>query len=128
MKSNILLDKSYLFAVNILNAVKILNRSMESYVLVKQLLRSATSIGANAEESPGGYTKKDFVHKLSICYKEAKESKYWIRLIIDTQLGKKTDIEIFKKLLGDADELCRIIFTIIRTSGAKQEISSIAGA
>jgi four helix bundle protein len=127
MKSNILLDKSYLFAVNILNAVKILNRSMENYVLVKQLIRSATSIGANAEESQGGYSKKDFIHKLNICYKEAKETKYWIRLIIDTQLSKKADIEIFKKALEDADELCRIIFTIIRTSGAKQEFLSVAG-
>jgi four helix bundle protein len=124
MKENILLEKSYKFAVNTLKAVKVLNRSIENYIFVKQLVRSSTSIGANIEESQGGYSKKDFVHKLSISYKEAKETKFWIRLIIDTQLTKKSEIELYKSLFDDADELCRIIFSIIRSSGKKLLIAN----
>jgi four helix bundle protein len=60
MKENIVLNKSYDFAVNVLKAVKVLERSIENYVLVKQLIRSATSVGANLQESQGGLTKKEF--------------------------------------------------------------------
>jgi four helix bundle protein len=116
MKENVIVEKSYRFAVNILKAVKTLNGSIENYVLVKQLIRAGTSIGANVEESQGGHTRKDFVHKLNISYKEAKESKYWIRLIIDTQISSKVQQTLFKNLLDDADELCKIIFSIIRSS------------
>lgn len=116
MKDNVVLEKSYAFAVNVLKTLKILNRSIENYVLVKQLVRSSTSIGANLQESQGGLTKKEFIHKLNISYREAKESKYWIRLIIDSQLTVKTQIELFNKLFNDADELCKIIYSIIKSS------------
>ena len=116
MKENIIVEKSYKFAVNILKAVKTLNKSIENYVLVKQLIRAGTSIGANVEESQGGHTRKDFVHKLNISYRESKESKYWIRLIMDTQINSKAQQILFKSLLEDADELYRIIFSIIRSS------------
>jgi four helix bundle protein len=77
MKDNIVLSKSYAFAVNILKATKNLDKSIANYILVKQLVRSSTSIGANLQESQGGLTKKEFIHKLNISYREAKESKYW---------------------------------------------------
>src|SRR5690349_19203052 len=102
MKENIIVEKSYKFAVNILKAVKTLNRSIENYVLVRQLIRAGTSIGANVEESQGGHTRKDFIHKLNISYKEAKECKYWIRLIIDTQISSKSQLNIFQSLYNDA--------------------------
>lgn len=116
MKPNIVIDKSYSFAINVLRAVKILERSIENYVLVKQLIRSSTSIGANLQESQGGLTKKEFIHKLNISYREAKESKYWIKLIIDSQLIDKLQIEQFNKLYDDGDELCKIIYSIIKSS------------
>ncbi len=116
MKENIVIDKSYSFAVNVLKAVKKLDRSLENYVLVKQLIRSSTSVGANLQESQGGLTRKEFIHKLNISYREAKESKYWIRLIVDSQLKGKPDEELFNKLYDDGDELCRIIFAIIKSS------------
>ena len=75
MKSNILLDKSYLFSVNVINAVKILNRSVENYILVRQLLRAATSIGANAEESQGGVTKKIlFINSIYLTKKQKNQN------------------------------------------------------
>lgn len=73
MKDNVVLEKSYAFAVNTIKAVQGLNKSIDAYVLVKQLLRAGTSVGANIEESQGGYSKKDFKYKLSIAYKEANE-------------------------------------------------------
>jgi four helix bundle protein len=116
MKENIVLNKSYDFAVNVLKAVKVLERSIENYVFVKQLIRSATSVGANLQESQGGLTKKEFIHKLNISYREAKESKYWIKLIIDSQLKNKPQEESFLKLYNDGDEICKIIYTIIKSS------------
>jgi len=116
LKENIILTKSYEFAVNSLKSVRILDKSIENYVLVKQFIRAATSIGANIEESQGGESKKDFVHKLNISYKEAKECKYWIRLIKGSQLKNDNDIKIFDSLLKDADELCRILYKIINNS------------
>ena len=89
MKENIVLEKSYKFAVNTIKAVQDLNKSIDTYILVKQLLRASASVGANVEESQGGYSKKDFKHKLNVAYKEARESKFWIRLIIDTQIKSK---------------------------------------
>ena len=116
MKENIVIEKSYTFAVKILKAVRKLERSIENYVLVKQLIRSSTSVGANLQESQGGLTKKEFIHKLNISYREAKESKYWISLIIDSQLKGKPDEDLFRNLFNDGDELCRIIYSIIKSS------------
>ncbi|HMQ78377.1 MAG TPA: four helix bundle protein [Ignavibacteria bacterium] len=116
MKENVVLEKSYSFAVNTIIAVRSLNKTIDTYVLVKQLLRAGTSVGANIEESQGGYSKKDFKHKLNVAYKEARECKYWIRLIIDTQISTKQQIVAFQKLLNDADELCKIIYSIVNST------------
>lgn len=116
MKENVIVEKSYLFAVNILKAVKTLTKFMESYILVKQLVRAGTSVGANIEESQGGHTKKDFLHKMNISYKEARECKYWIRLIIDTQINSKAQLNLFNSLFNDADELCKILYAILNSS------------
>lgn len=116
MKENVILEKSYKFAVNTIKAVQDLNKSIDTYILVKQLLRASTSVGANVEESQGGYSKKDFSHKLNVAYKEARESKFWIRLIVDTQIKSKNQEDNFKNLFNDADELCKIIYSIINSS------------
>jgi four helix bundle protein len=116
MKENVILEKSYKFAVNSIKAIQGLNKSVDAYVLIKQLLRAGTSVGANAEEAQGGYSKKDFKHKMNVAYKEARECKFWIRLIVDTQVKSKQQEELFKNLFNDADELCKIIYSIINSS------------
>ena len=83
-KDNIIQNKSYAFAVKIVKVCKGLVDKKE-FILSKQLLRSGTSIGANIEEAIGGQSKKDFFAKLTISYKEARETHYWIRLLADTQ-------------------------------------------
>ncbi len=95
-KDNIIQTKSYNFAVRIIKLYKHLSQEKKEFVLSKQLLRSGTSIGANIEEAIGGQSRKDFFAKLTIAYKEARESHYWIRLLKDTDF-KTTRIRIIIK-------------------------------
>ncbi|MCB0479761.1 MAG: four helix bundle protein, partial [Crocinitomicaceae bacterium] len=85
MKENIIQQKSFAFAIRTVNAYKYLQSEKKEFVLSKQLLRSGTSIGANIEEATGGQSKKDFIAKMSIAYKEARETKYWIKLLAATE-------------------------------------------
>jgi len=81
MKENIIQDKSFLFAVRIINLYKYLTTTKKEFVLSKQILRCGTSIGANIEESIGGRSDKEFLFKLEISYKEARETIYWLKLL-----------------------------------------------
>ncbi|WP_246035832.1 four helix bundle protein [Winogradskyella algicola] len=83
MKENIIATKTYNFAISIVNLSKALV-SKNEYVLSRQILKSGTSIGANVEEAIGGISKKDFRAKMSISYKEARETHYWLRILRDT--------------------------------------------
>lgn len=117
MKSgNVVLEKSYAFAIKVVTLYKQLCEEKKEYVLSKQLLRSGTSIGANLEEGIGGQSEKDFFAKLTISYKEARETHYWIRLLRDT--GYLSEIEA-APLLNDCDELLKIIGSILKTMKAK---------
>lgn len=75
-KSNVIKDKSFAFAIEKVELYKWMTEEKKEYVLSKQILRSGTSIGANIEEAIGGFSKKDFRAKLSISYKEARETRY----------------------------------------------------
>jgi four helix bundle protein len=108
-KDNIIQIKSYDFAVRIVKLYKHLSQEKKEFVLSKQLLRSGTSIGANVEEAIGGQSRKDFYAKLTIAYKEARESHYWIRLLNDTEY--LTDIDV-DSLLNDVNEILKIIGSI----------------
>ena len=116
MKDNILLSKTYNFALRIINLYKYLINEKKEYVLSKQLLRSGTSIGANSEEAIGGCSEKDFLSKLSIAYKEARETKYWIRLLRDSNYLESRFAE---SILIDGEEICRIIGKIQSTMKKK---------
>ena len=113
MKQNIILIKTYTFSVKTVKLCQILNRNKKEYILSKQLLRSATSIGANTEEAIGGFSKKDFIYKLSIAYKEARETSYWLRLLKDT--GYIDELKL-KSYLKDCNEILKILHTIINSS------------
>lgn len=81
---NQLLNKSFEFAIRIVNVCKYLQDNKKEYILSKQLLRSGTSIGANANEAQAAQSRKDFIAKLAIASKEARETKYWIDLLMTT--------------------------------------------
>ncbi|WP_396209328.1 four helix bundle protein [Flavobacterium sp.] len=111
-KDNVVQIKSYAFAVRIVKVFNYLSEQRKEYVLSKQLLRCGTSIGANIEEAIGGQSEKDFFAKLTISYKEARETHYWIRLLKDTDY---LSFEEADNLLKDVDELLRIIGSIQKT-------------
>lgn len=105
-------EKSYAFAVRVVRLSQHLTEEKREFVLSKQLLRSGTSIGANVEEAIGGQSERDFFAKLSIAYKEARETKYWIRLLTDTNYLTSTQSN---SLLTDIEELLKITGTTLKT-------------
>ncbi len=114
-KENVIQIKSYDFALKIIKLAKLMKTDFVSTVLLKQLIRSGTSVGANVEEAIGGFTKKDFTHKMSISHKEARESNYWLRLLKDSE---SLSTELAEPLINQSEELIKILFVIIRNSRA----------
>lgn len=114
MTDNVIKTKSYAFALRIIKLYKHLSADKREFVLSKQLLRSGTSIGANVAEAVGGITKADFSAKLSIAYKEALETEYWLQLLKDSDY---LDENAFNSIFMDCVELSKILFTILKTTG-----------
>jgi four helix bundle protein len=115
MKENLIQQKTYDFALKIINTSKQMQMNKE-YVLARQLLKSGTSIGANVEEAIGGQSRKDFLSKISIAYKEARETKFWLRLLRDSN---SVDTAHSEELIYQVDEILRIIGSIQRTTKSK---------
>ena len=110
---NIIEDKSFRFAIRIVNLYKYLCRTKKEFVLSKQLLRAGTSIGANVAESQQAQSRADFVAKLSIALKETSETKYWLRLL------KATDFLIDEEscsIYTDCIELEKLLVTILKST------------
>ena len=118
-QDNVVREKSYSFALRIVRTYQYLTEEKHEYVLSKQLLRSGTSVGANIEEAVGGQSGKDFAAKITIAYKEVRETHYWIRLVRDS--GYLTPGQA-DSLLTDADELLRILGSIQKTMKSRTEI------
>ena len=114
-KDNIILLKTFQFALRIIKLCLFL-REKGHYEIAKQIFRSGTSIGANTEEAVGGQSEKDFQLKLSIAYKETRESHYWIRLLRDSNIITSKMAESFLK---DCEENQKILGSIIKTLKAK---------
>jgi four helix bundle protein len=110
-KENVIVDKSFEFSLQIIELYKFLKNNNE-FVISKQVLRSATSIGANIEEAIGGFSKRDFTAKMGIALKEARETRYWLRLLDKSQIVKCELTEHAKK----AEELVSILTAIVKTS------------
>jgi four helix bundle protein len=111
MKENVIKEKSAGFALKIVVFSRDLrNRKVES-VLINQLLKSGTSIGANVEEACAGISRNEFSMKLSISYKEAKETLYWLNLLKETNAISNDD---FCSLYNDCDEILKILWAILK--------------
>jgi four helix bundle protein len=113
MKGNIVKDKSYNFSLRIIKLYQHLVEKKKEYILSKQLLRCGTSIGANIEEAIGGQSKKDFINKIAIAYKESRETHYWVRLLRDSNY---IDIKSSDSLLNDCEELIKLTGKIISSA------------
>ena len=114
-KENIIVKKSYAFALSVIQLYKQLVDKKE-YVLSKQVLRSGTSVGANINEAISGESKKDFIHKLGISVKEARETSYWLNLLKDSDYITTDE---FSRLNNSCDELIKILNSIILTTKQK---------
>ncbi len=108
---NKILEMSFDFSLQIISLYKKLIDNKE-YILSKQLLRSATSVGANVEEAIAAQSKKDFISKMSIASKEARETRYWLRLLDKSRL---VDID-YSSYLDSAEHIINILTKIVKTS------------
>lgn len=109
-------QKTFDFSVRVVNLYKYLCSSKQEYTMSKQLLKCGTSIGANVAESQNAQSNNDFVSKLSIALKETAETKYWLKLLLETEYISKAE---FDSIYNDCDEIYRIISSIIITSKDK---------
>jgi len=114
------MDKSYHFSLMIIELYKFLVQEKKEYVLSKQLLRSGTSIGANVNEAQAAISKKDFIAKMAIASKEARESQYWLMLLKDSSY-----IDITKKkvqlLFEEIKSLIKILTKIVKSSQSNEK-------
>ena len=109
-KENVILTKSFNFALKINDIYKYLTIKKHEYIMSKQLLRSGTSIGANCEEADSAQSHRDFIAKMSISLKEAKETRYWIRLLCHSEYL------INNEILEDCESIIKIITKILITA------------
>lgn len=113
VKDSLIAKKTYAFALEVIRTIKILDKSYENIVIIKQIIRSVTSIGANIEEALGGNSKKEFIHSMNIAKKEARETIYWLKLIKDLNPTLK---EKFELLLEENEQIIKILTKIVKTS------------
>ncbi|PHQ57155.1 MAG: four helix bundle protein [Lutibacter sp.] len=111
MKESIIRNKSFQLSLKIIQFYKKLLNEKE-FIISRQLLKSATSIGANIEEALAGQSKKDFIAKMSISSKEARETKYWLRLLKESEL---TLLDVNDELKS-IEELIKMLTAIVKTS------------
>lgn len=109
--NSIVEDKSFQFAIRIVNLYKYLTENKREKVLSKQLLRSGTSIGANIAEAEQAQSKPDFISKLGIALKETSETKYWIKLLLATDYLTEAE---GKSILNDCIEIEKLLVSIIK--------------
>ncbi|MGB9082876.1 MAG: four helix bundle protein [Desulfuromonadaceae bacterium] len=120
-EDNIIQKKSYDFALQIIALYRKLCKANE-FVLSKQLLRSGTSIGANVEEAQAGQSRADFISKISIASKEARETNYWLRLLRDSKILDEADVKL---LLSESDAIIKILTSIVKSTTESNSKSRI---
>jgi four helix bundle protein len=110
------------FAVRTISLLRKFPKDLAGQEIGRQLIRSSTSIGANLEEADASPTRKDFFNKISISYKEARETRYWLEVILESHMiNNPSNIEEAKSLLAESVEISKILFSI--SKGKNKEIA-----
>lgn len=112
-------ERTFKFSLRIIALCRVLPSDEVNRILIRQVLRSGTSVGANIEEATGAHTKKDFTHGLNIAKKEARETNYWLRLIYKSNM-----VRIQKRmddLLNESEEILKILVSSVKT--AQREVN-----
>lgn len=112
-ENNVILDKTFAFGLRVIKLFEHLRKKKIERDLCLELLRSGTSIGANVEEAIGGSSRRDFVHKLEIAYREARETGYWVRLLKEAGL---LETKIANSFIKDCEEIIKILTAILKSS------------
>ena len=112
-EENVILSKSYNFGLRILKLYLHLRKNKVDVGLCSQFLDSGTSVGANVEEPVGGSSRKDFINKLQIAYKESRETRYWLKLLKD---GKIVEKKLAESFIRDCEEIIKILTVILNSS------------
>ncbi len=110
-------ERIYQFIIRVITLTKSLSKTPENLILINQVIRSVTSMGANDQEADGTDSKKDFIAKYAIVRKQGKETNYWLRLIADTNPGFE---ERMKNLRQEGKEIVKIVSTIILNTKKKK--------
>jgi four helix bundle protein len=117
MKTNVIQSKSYQFALAVMSLYKVLIKDRE-YIISRQLLKSATSIGANIEEALAAQSRRDFISKMNIALKEARETRYWLKLLRDSHFF---DIDLVL-YLEQIEEIIKILASIVKSSKENNQL------
>ena len=110
-------ERAFQFAVQVVGLVRTFPRTLDGAEVGRQLIRAGTAIGANMEEADGAESRRDFIHKARIARKEARETRYWLKLCLSTTIGDPVSA---RALYREADELVRILSSIIAKASANQ--------
>lgn len=118
-KNQNIVDRTFNFALDILKlSGKLDEKILFQRIILNQVIHSGTSIGANVEEAQAAESKADFIHKYHIALKEARETKYWLKLLSASNLVEVTKLD---SLINESDEICRIIAQIIINARKRKE-------
>jgi TIGR02436 family protein len=120
MGKNVLKDKSFAFALRVVNAYKYLTQEKHEYILSKQLLKCGTAIGALIREAEYAQSTPDFINKMSIALKETNETEYWLMLLKESEF---IDDSVYLSIINECQELLRLLISSINTSKNKTEKS-----
>ena len=112
-KKRDIVERTFNFSIEIIKLISLLPKNSLGFALTSQIVRSGTSIGANVEEAQGAISKKEFIQRMQIALKEARETRYWIRIIIETKLATET---VTEKLLDEVNQLIGILSTIVKNA------------
>jgi len=111
-------DRTFRFALTIISLVEALPNTISAKTIGKQLIRSGTSIGANVEEATAAHSKADFIYRMNVALREARETLYWLRLLEASQIS---ETKIAAEILQEADEITRILGAIVSSARGKRK-------
>jgi len=111
-------NRTFRFALQIISIAEKLPDTVTARIMGKQLIRSGTSIGANVEEATTAHSKADFIYRMNVALREARESLYWLRLLEASQIS---ETKIAAEILQEADEITRILGAIVSSARGKRK-------
>lgn len=112
-------DRIFEFVVKVIELIKLLPKTPQNLIIIGQIMRSVTSIGANDQEADGALSRKDFLHCYTIVRKEGKETLFWLRLIERTNPSLQSKI---KPIIDEGNEIVAIVSTIIKNTNIAKSI------